>query len=184
MEVIRHITLPAPKRSSEWEVQETCFEKEKSFYFKFQECSVPNQHSVVLLPDLVASGTRLKLQPSVPQALPTPLEHQPLQPLVNQQLQREVFLEQQMPNLNKQVRQVPIIFTDFFCVILFTWWNKNVVLEFQEACSVLLSPPLPLDSVPQVLDNKHKPQPLEVPVLHLNRLEEDSVHRRLEEPLE
>ena len=106
IELIRHITLPAPKRSSEWEVQETCFEKDKSFYFKFQECSVPNQHSVVLPPDLVASGTRLKLQPSVPQALPTPLEHQPLQPLVNQQLQREVFLEQQMPNLNKQVRNL------------------------------------------------------------------------------
>ena len=61
---------------------------------------------MVLPPDLVASGTRLKLQPSVPQALPTPLEHQPLQPLDNQQLQREVFLEQQMPNLNKQVRNL------------------------------------------------------------------------------
>ena len=48
-------------------------------------------------------------------------------------------------------------------------WIIKVVLDFQDG-SVLLSPQLPLDLVPQVSDNKHKLQPLEVPVLHLNHM--------------
>ena len=62
--------------------------------------------------------------------------------------------------------------------------KRYVILEFQEDCLVLLSPQLPPDLVPQVLDNKHKQLLLAAPVLHLNRLEEDSVQLRLAELLE
>ena len=78
--------------------------KNRILYFKsFQECSAPNQHSVVVPPDLVVSATTHRLQHSVPPAPPT-LSGQELQPLGSPQHPREVFLEPRTPK-HQRVRK-------------------------------------------------------------------------------